>query len=469
MSSWSTQRKFTYLGIFFAFVFLTVIVPIFFVFHKQPSCFDGKQNGDEKDVDCGGSCQLLCKADSLPPNVIWSRAFKVKEGVYSAVAYLENRNIASEATAAYIFKFYDKDNVLISSREGITFIPRNKAFAVFESDIETTDKVPYRVSFDFKNKIIWRNSLGDEPEITVINKSLKSEDTTPRVDALIENFSLDTIPRVEAVAIVYDSEENAIAASRTFVDDLPRSQSTPITFTWPAPFQTKEQICRVSGNGVIKDQPESLGVMIAIDRSGSMTSLGKNPPQPLTDVKNAALSFVDQLKGTDEIGLVSFATAASDPIDLALTSDYKKLKSSIQKISIATSSTQYTNLGDGIEKAANALLASSTASLTSRVLILLTDGLATRPEKVGVNDYPSTYALEKATAAKKNNIELYIIGLGDEVNKEFLQTIATAPDHYFSAATSAEVSEIYKKIAVKICKVGPSVIEVIPRVIPANL
>jgi hypothetical protein len=77
--------------------------------------------------------------------------------------------------------------------------------------------------------------------------------------------------------------------------------------------------------------------------------------------------------------------------------------------------------------------------------------------------------LEKATIAKKNNIELYIIGLGDEVNKEFLQTLSTTPDHYFSAASAAEVSEIYKKIAVKICKVGPSVIEVIPRVIPANL
>lgn len=468
MASWSTQRKLTYLGIFFAFVFLTVIVPIFFVFHKQPSCFDGKKNGDEKDVDCGGSCQLLCKADSLPPNVIWSRAFKVKDGVYSAVAYLENRNVTSEATAAYIFKFYDKENTLLGSREGVTFIPRNKAFAVFESDI-ATDKVPYRVSFDFKDKIVWRKSLADEPEITVINKSLKGEDTKPRVDAAIENFSLDTIPRIEAVAIVYDSEDNAIAASRTFVDDLPKDQSTPITFTWPEPFQTKEEICRVSGNGVVKDQPESLGVIIAIDRSGSMTSLGKNPPQPLTDVKNAALSFVDQLKGTDEMGLVSFATTASNPIDLPLTSDYAMLKSSIQKIAVGTSSTQYTNLGDGIEKATNALLASSTANLTSRVLILLTDGLATRPEKQGENDYPSMYALQKATLAKQNNIELYIIGLGDEVNKEFLQSIATTPEHYFSAATSADLSQIYKQIAVKICKVQPAVVEVIPRVIPVNL
>lgn len=468
MSSWSSKRKFIYLSIFFSFIFLVIIVPVFFSFYKQPTCFDGKKNGDEKDVDCGGSCQLLCSADSLAPNVIWNRAFKVKDGIYSAVAYIENRNISSEAVGAYTFKFYDKDNVLISTRSGVTFIPKNKVFAIFEADVDMMGKTPYRVSFDFTNKLVWRKNTKEEPDISVINKSLVGEDTRPRVDAIIENFSSENVSKVEAVAIVYDSEENAIAASRTFVDSLASDETAPVTFTWPAPFQTKERICRVSENGVIKDQPESLGVMIAIDRSGSMASLGENPPQPLTDVKKAATSFVDLLRGTDQMGLVSFATTASNPIDLSLTSDYQKLKLSIEKIGVMASGTQYTNLGDGIEKATTALMATSTESLTSKVLILLTDGIATRPEKAGDNNYPSTFATEKADFAKRNNIELYIIGLGDEVNKGFLETIATTPSHYFSAATANELSEIYKKIAVKICKVGPSVIEVIPRVIPAS-
>lgn len=477
MSSWSTKRKVTYLSIFFGVIFLVVIVPIFFAFYRQPTCFDGKKNGDEKDVDCGGSCQLLCSADSLAPNIIWSRAFKVKEGVYSAVAYIENRNISSEAVGSYTFKFYDKDNVQIGSRDGITFIPKNKVFAIFEPDIKMSEKEPYRVSFDFTNNLIWRKNLNQVPEISVTNKSLMGEETRPRVDATIENLSPSTVPRIEAVAIVYDSEENAIAASRTFVENLGRDQTAGVTFTWPAPFQTKEQICRISENGVIKEQHESLGVMIAIDRSSSMTSLGAsgvngvngaNPPQPLTDVKNAALSFVNILKGTGKIGLVSFATTASDPIDFPLSSDYQKLRSSIEKIGVIASQTQYTNLGDGIEKATNALLATSTTELTSRILILLTDGIATRPEKAGDNNYPSIYALEKADLAKKNNIELYIIGLGDEVNRTHLEGIATTPGHYFKAASSKDLNEIYKQIAVKICKVGPSVIEVIPRVIPAN-
>lgn len=468
MSSWSTKRKLIYLSIFFGVIFIAIVVPIFFAFYKQPTCFDGKKNGDEKDIDCGGSCQLLCSAESLAPNIIWSRAFKVKDGVYSAAAYIENRNISSEAVGAYTFKFYDKDNTLIGSRDGITFIPKNKVFAIFEPDIQMTDKTPYRVSFNFTNNLIWRKNLNEVPDISVINKSLVGEDTKPRVDATIENFSASAVSRIEAVAIVYDSEENAIAASRTFVDGLPQDGKASVTFTWPTPFQTKEQICRVTKDGVIGEQPESLGVMIAIDRSGSMTSLGDNPPQPLTDVKNAALSFVDLLKGTDQMGLVSFATTATDPVDFPLSSNYQMLRDSIGKISVMTSGTQYTNLGDGIEKATNALLASTTRELSNRVLILLTDGIATRPEKSGDNNYPSIYAAEKADITKKNNIELYIIGLGDEVNRAYLESIATTPAHYFTAARAEDLNEIYKQIAVKICKVGPSVIEVIPRVLPAN-
>lgn len=469
MSTWSARRKATYLSIFFGIIFLLIIVPAFFIFYRQPTCYDGKMNGDEKGVDCGGSCQLLCSADSVEPGIVWSRAFKVKDGVYSAVAYVENRNISSEAEAAYVFRFYDNNNALITTREGKTFIPKNRTLAVFESDIQTAERMPYRVSFEFVGDIVWKRSFAQEAQINVTNTSITGEDTRPRIDATIQNQSLETIPSVEAVAIVYDSDENAIAASRTFVENLTKDQAVPVTFTWPIPFQTREEICRVSGNGVVGNVQESLGVMIAIDRSGSMTALSQNPPQPLTDVKNAALAFVDQLKGSDEIGLVSFATSASAPIDAALSQNYQRVKDSIQRISILPSGTQYTNLGDGIEKAAQELLSPAKGALTNKVLIVLTDGEATRPEKPLEPSYPSVYAREKAEAAKKSGIELYIIGLGNEVNKTFLESIATTPSHYFAAPSAGDLSTIYNQIAVRICKIGPSVIEIIPKVIPRNL
>ncbi len=449
-------------------IFIVIVVPLFFTLYDRPTCYDGKKNGDEKGVDCGGSCQLLCESEAIAPNVLWSRAFKVTDGVYNAVAYLENRNINSEATASYVFDFYDKDNALIFSREGNIFIPKNKVFAVFEPDILVKEKIPYRVSFSFKGNLMWKKNLSESPDIAVVSKSLVGENTKPRVDAEIKNQSLGPVPKIEVVAIVYDDKENAIASSRTFIDALDKDQSQVVTFTWPTPFETREEVCRVPGSGVVGDRPQSLGVMIAIDRSGSMTALGKNPPQPLTDVKNAAVSFVNELRGTDEIGLVSFATEASEPIDMPLTGNYEALKGAISKISILPQGTQYTNIGDGILKAAKELLSPTKTNLTNHALILLTDGVATHPEKAGESDYPLVYAFEKAKEAKESGIEIYIIGLGSEVNKEFLETVATTPEHYFSAAASKDLKDIYEKIAVKICKIGPAVIEIIPRVIPAN-
>ena len=45
--------------------------------------------------------------------------------------------------------------------------------------------------------------------------------------------------------------------------------------------------------------------MLLLDRSGSMASLGFNPPQPLSDAKEAAVSFIKQLGSSDRVGIIS--------------------------------------------------------------------------------------------------------------------------------------------------------------------
>ncbi len=71
----------------------------------------------------------------------------------------------------------------------------------------------------------------------------------PRLEATVVNKSLVSIPMLDAVAIVYDGDDNAIAASRTIVENLAGEASTPIVFTWPIPFSgsaiRKEVITRI--------------------------------------------------------------------------------------------------------------------------------------------------------------------------------------------------------------------------------
>lgn len=467
MISWSTQRKITYASIGVALALLLVVVPLFFFFYKTPSCFDGSKNGDETGVDCGGSCQLLCSFETIDPVVVWSRAFKITPGIYSAVAYIENPNINSQATVGYEFKLYDKNNTLIGTRNGRGFLPKNKVFAIFEPNISTGTSTPARVTFQFTEKPVWSRNLMPAPDIAVTEKRLTSELIKPRIDATIENRSDTPQGKIETVAIVYDDKENAIGASRTFVDSLEPRQSADVVFTWPAAFQGTETMCRVENTDVvIGERSEAIGVVLALDRSGSMQSEGKKPPQPLTAVKSAAVAFLNQLRGSDRVGLVSFADTASEPVDASLTSDYKAVEEAINTISIGAKGTQYTNLGDAIEKASADLISPNSSDLTRRVVVLLTDGIATKPEKAGDPLYPSTYALEQATLAKQRGVELYIVGLGKDVNAELLRNMATTPEHYFSAASTKDLATIYNRIALQICKNQVAVIEVIPRVIP---
>ena len=80
-------------------VVLTVVGGAVFAYvwpivNQAPTCTDGKQNGDELGVDCGGGCVDFCSNQITMPTVLWSRAFPVTTNVYNATAYIENKNDA---------------------------------------------------------------------------------------------------------------------------------------------------------------------------------------------------------------------------------------------------------------------------------------------------------------------------------------------------------------------------------------
>lgn len=240
MNPWAIQRKIIYLGIALVLFLILVILPVVYFLYQAPTCFDGKKNGRETGVDCGGECQLLCSFEGIAPIVLWSRAFKVTDGVYSVVAYIQNPNINSETSASYVFKLYDANNALIATKENIAFIPKNKILAVFEPNIGTQSKIPARVTFEFTEKLMWQKTSRLPANLVVTQKSISGETDRPRVDAVVENQSAETIGRIETVAIVYDDNQNAIAASRTFIDKMDGNESVNIVFTWLLPFATEK-------------------------------------------------------------------------------------------------------------------------------------------------------------------------------------------------------------------------------------
>jgi hypothetical protein len=251
-SQWVAKRKLTYGAIVVGGIIIIVGIPLFLFFHKTPTCFDNTKNQDEQGIDCGGVCTRICSEDISAPIIMWQRAFQVTPGVYNAVAYIQNPNVLNRVdNIGYVFRLYDKNNAMINEKTGRTFLPANQTFAIFEAGIQTGTRVPVRTSFEFTESPVWvQNSVNyKEPSVVAENVTLTNDSLLPRIDASVHNLSLGTIKTLSVIALIYDAEDNAIAASRTIVENLSAQSSAPVTFTWPAPFPSpavrKEIILRI--------------------------------------------------------------------------------------------------------------------------------------------------------------------------------------------------------------------------------
>ncbi len=222
----------------------TVILAVFAVIvyekflNRAPTCFDQIQNQDEKGVDCGGVCALLCPLESRPPIVVYSRLFKAGPGAYSALALVENpnQNVYSKSIN-YIFKVYDANNVLLFEVPGTTFAPPGRIFPIFEHSILTGNREASKITFEIDDSSIqWEKGQFKDPDIRVNNVLNQTVDTRSRVTADILNNEVYPLKNLEVIAVVYDAEGNAHESSSTNVDYISPNNKASVTFTWNYTF-----------------------------------------------------------------------------------------------------------------------------------------------------------------------------------------------------------------------------------------
>lgn len=254
MASWANKRRLLYIALVAGFFVLVLGYPLYSLLYTPPSCFDGKQNHDELGVDCGGSCELLCAFEAVPPIILWSQSLEVESGKYDAVAHIENPNVASGArAAAYSFKLYDESGILIAERMGKTFINPRERFTIFEGRIETGKRVPVRTFFEFITPLQWLEVAGPAPVLSIQNEVFTNDGNKPKLKAEIINNSLSAIDGIGITAVLYDKNNNVIGASKTEVDHLTPQSSKIISFIWPQTLQDEairiEIMSRVNSTG----------------------------------------------------------------------------------------------------------------------------------------------------------------------------------------------------------------------------
>lgn len=169
-------------------------------------------------------------------------------------------------------------------------------------------------------------------------------------------------------------------------------------------------------------------VILVLDRSGSIDST------ELSQLKTAANDFIDSLELSTlgiHAGMSSFADTGS--LDHHLSDDPTSVKTSIN----ALSSSGFTNLKAGLDLATTELANPGdshdrTDGSSPDKIIVVTDGHPNRPLPSNTAD---DVAAASADAARAANAEIFVVGVGADVNTSYLQTeIADDASHYYSVS-----------------------------------
>jgi hypothetical protein len=238
--NWALKRQIIIVSIVLSVLGIIGTIILYPKLNPPPTCTDGKQNGKEQGVDCGGSCTRICPFATNDVVVKWARAFPVTDEVWNAVAYIENPNVTAAARQVpYEFRFYDDKLTFIVRREGVAYIAPNGTSAIFEGGINVGSRPPQYTEFKFLADPVWESIDPRNTDIKIFPKDQKLEnaDTRPRFQATVTNTSqLFAVQDIDLIAIMYGADGNALAVSQTSLEGLAQTESANVYFTWQKPF-----------------------------------------------------------------------------------------------------------------------------------------------------------------------------------------------------------------------------------------
>ena len=162
-------------GSFFIIIFFAFGYGFFLFISPTSSCFDGKKNGLEENVDCGGSCQS-CEIKALSKlEVIKAMLIPAKEGSSVLVFQIKNPNPFYGASS-FFYKVYNETgefSFLLSSGE--SFIYSGETKYVIEPLLSLNAESVKNIVVSLDN-ISWsRRDAFNSPDLNIRETSTKLE------------------------------------------------------------------------------------------------------------------------------------------------------------------------------------------------------------------------------------------------------------------------------------------------------
>lgn len=190
------------------------------------------------------------------------------------------------------------------------------------------------------------------------------------------------------------------------------------------------------------------------------TTTQNGPAQPFDAAIDAAKYFTTLFNPTyDKIGAVRYSTKAA--ISQNLTSDFSAVRRSFDEVLWPAGAT---NIAHALAVGRQVLDGSGKRANAVRVLVLVTDGIANTycgSATYSAANYNSTscstgsgvstaenHARQEAQRAANGDIIIFTIGLGDDLNRQFLRDIAAiGGGQFYEAPTTAQLDEAFQAVA----------------------
>jgi len=238
MFSWRVRRQ---LIVLFLAVLPLIAIGFWLVpkLLPAPTCFDGRKNQGELEVDCGGPCISCELRHPQALHIFWARATRAREGLYDAAALVENPNEEIGASKLeYEFTFFDELG-LVARQTGKTFILPGERVHLIEPSI-ATNRLPNRVEFRILN-VQWQKTALDRPRLVVERRDYKVLTDKGRrqsaVEAVIINRSPFGLREAWVNFTLLDKEGNVLGLNQILVENLLSGSRKPIRAIWPEEFK----------------------------------------------------------------------------------------------------------------------------------------------------------------------------------------------------------------------------------------
>ncbi|GAA0779549.1 VWA domain-containing protein [Clostridium subterminale] len=189
-----------------------------------------------------------------------------------------------------------------------------------------------------------------------------------------------------------------------------------------------EDILPVSSDKKGKNEIPEISLTLVLDRSSSMLSSDQGSFSKISLAKEAAIRSLDNLRETDNIGVVTFNTGYSWVVPMQKLSNIEEVSDKINSIIAEGGTSIYSALNEAYQK-------QKESSAKIKHIILLTDG----QDGMGQNEYKTL-----VNDIKKDKITLSTVSIGTDSNNQLLEWIsANAGGRYYHSDIYTDVPRIF--------------------------